>query len=40
MGAMSSCKKLTEILLNDLNVGDEGLCALSKKKFNGELLQC
>ncbi|KAM3843440.1 baculoviral IAP repeat-containing protein 1 isoform 2-T2 [Vipera latastei] len=29
MGAMSSCKKLTEILLNDLNVGDKGLCALT-----------
>ncbi|XP_070599212.1 baculoviral IAP repeat-containing protein 1 [Erythrolamprus reginae] len=29
MNAMSSCKKLTEILLNDLNVGDEDLHALS-----------
>ncbi|XP_032069237.1 baculoviral IAP repeat-containing protein 1 [Thamnophis elegans] len=29
MNAMSSCKKLTEILLNDLNVGDDGLYALA-----------
>ncbi|XP_034297073.1 baculoviral IAP repeat-containing protein 1 isoform X1 [Pantherophis guttatus] len=29
MNAMSSCKKLTEILLNDLNVGDEDLYALT-----------
>ncbi|XP_039176663.1 baculoviral IAP repeat-containing protein 1 [Crotalus tigris] len=29
MGAMTSCKKLTEILLNDLNAGDEALCALT-----------
>ncbi|XP_070599213.1 baculoviral IAP repeat-containing protein 1-like [Erythrolamprus reginae] len=28
MNAMSSCKKLTEILLNELNVGDEDLRAL------------
>uniref|UniRef100_A0A670XPA3 NLR family apoptosis inhibitory protein n=1 Tax=Pseudonaja textilis TaxID=8673 RepID=A0A670XPA3_PSETE len=29
MNAMSSCKKLTEILLNDLNVGDEDLYTLT-----------
>ncbi|XP_013918863.1 PREDICTED: baculoviral IAP repeat-containing protein 1 [Thamnophis sirtalis] len=29
MNAMSSCKKLTEILLNDLNVGDDDLYALA-----------
>ncbi|KAG8130959.1 hypothetical protein E2320_017555 [Naja naja] len=29
MNAMSSCKKLTEILLNELNVGDEDLYALT-----------
>uniref|UniRef100_A0A8C6X2L7 NLR family apoptosis inhibitory protein n=1 Tax=Naja naja TaxID=35670 RepID=A0A8C6X2L7_NAJNA len=33
MNAMSSCKKLTEILLNELNVGDEDLYALSKKNL-------
>ncbi|XP_015674048.1 baculoviral IAP repeat-containing protein 1 [Protobothrops mucrosquamatus] len=29
MGAMTSCKKLTELLLNDLNAGDKALCALT-----------